>query len=123
MISTPHILVVDDHESILEPLAEYLQKNGYRVSTATNGSEMNRLLKCSAIDLIVLDILMPGESGLEICRRIRATKDIPIILLTALIDDTDIIVGLEMGADDYVTKPFTNETVAKKVRDLLGSEA
>ena len=106
MTSSPHILVVDDHKSIREPLAEYLQKHGFRVSTAASGSEMNRLLKCSAIDLMVLDILMPGESGLEICRRVRATRDIPIILLTAMIDDTDIIVGLEMGADDYVTKPF-----------------
>ncbi len=119
MTLTPHILVVDDHESIREPLAEYLQKNGFRVSTSANGSEMNRLIKSSAIDLIVLDILMPGESGLEICRRIRATKDIPIILLTALIDDTDIIVGLEMGADDYVTKPFNPRELLARIKNVL----
>ncbi len=119
MISEPHILVVDDHESIREPLAEYLQKNGFRVSTSANGAEMNRLLKCSAIDLIVLDVLMPGESGLEICRRIRATKDIPIILLTAMIDDTDIIIGLEMGADDYVTKPFNPRELLARIKNVL----
>ena len=119
MTSSPHILVVDDHKSIREPLAEYLQKHDFRVSTAASGSEMNRLLKCSAIDLMVLDILMPGESGLEICRRVRATRDIPIILLTAMIDDTDIIVGLEMGADDYVTKPFNPRELLARIKNVL----
>ena len=97
-----HILVVDDHKDIREPLAKYLKQNGFRVSMAANGSELNTVLKGAAIDLIVLDILMPGEGGLEICRRIRATKDIPVILLTAVAEETDKIIGLEMGADDYV---------------------
>ncbi|MCK9174617.1 MAG: response regulator [Desulforhopalus sp.] len=119
MNTNPHILVVDDHKSIREPLAEYLQKNNYRVSMAANGEELNKFLQSSEIDLIVLDILMPGEGGLDICRRIRETKDIPVILLTALVDDTDVIVGLEMGADDYVTKPFNPRELLARIKNVL----
>lgn len=115
----PHILVVDDHKDIREPLAEYLSKNGFRVSMAANGGELNAIIKGAGIDLIVLDILMPGEGGLEICRRIRETKDIPIILLTAIAEETDKIVGLEMGADDYVTKPFNPRELLARIKGIL----
>lgn len=119
MQTKPHILVVDDHKSIRDPLAEYLEQNHYRVTVAENATEMGRVLKGASIDLIVLDILLPGEGGLEICRRIRATKDIPIILLTALGEETDIIVGLEMGADDYVTKPFNPRELLARIKNVL----
>ena len=115
----PHIVVVDDHSDIRDPLADYLSQHGFRVSKAANGSELMTLLKASTIDLIVLDILMPGESGLTLCRRIRETRDIPVILLTAVSEDTDKIVGLEMGADDYVTKPFNPRELLARINSVL----
>lgn len=114
-----HIVVDDDHKDIREPLADYLEKNGFRVSAAANGAELNRVIGRGKIDLIILDILMPGEGGIEICRRIRQTKDIPIILLTAVTEETEKIVGLEMGADDYVTKPFNPRELLARVRVVL----
>lgn len=118
-VTSPHILVVDDHRDIREPLAEYLEKNGYRTSKAENGERLSTIIRTAKVDLIVLDILMPGENGLEICRRIRETKDIPIILLTAVAEETDRIVGLEMGADDYVTKPFNPRELLARIKNVL----
>ncbi len=115
----PHILVVDDHRDIRDPLAEYLKKNGFRITTAANGAELDKKLKTASVDLIVLDILMPGEDGLSICRRIRNTQDVPIILLTAMAEDTDRIVGLELGADDYVTKPFNPRELLARIKGVL----
>ncbi|WP_028467298.1 response regulator [Nisaea denitrificans] len=115
----PHILVVDDHRNIREPLAKYLGENGFRVSMAANGAEMDTVVKAASIDLIVLDILMPGEGGLEICRRIRETRDIPVILLTAVANETDRIVGLEIGADDYLTKPFNPRELLARIKGVL----
>lgn len=115
----PHILVIDDHKSIREPIAEYLKKNGMRSSVAANGKQAYEVLKTSSIDLVVLDILMPGETGLEVCRRIRETRDTPVILLTAVSDETDRIIGLEMGADDYLTKPFNPRELLARIRSVL----
>lgn len=115
----PHILVVDDHENIRDPLSKYLKQNGMRVSTASCGAQAYQVMEKSAIDLVVLDILMPGESGLDVCRRIRETKGIPVILLTAVDDDMDKIVGLEVGADDYVTKPFNPRELLARTRVVL----
>ena len=109
---TPHILVVDDHREIRDLLAKYLAKHGLRVSVADGGAAMKRLLKTSAVDLVVLDIMMPGDDGLVLCRHLRETTDLPVILLTAMAEDTDRVVGLEIGADDYLTKPFS-------IRELL----
>src|ERR1700704_3891646 len=106
MESAPHIAVVDDHRDIRELVGRYLMEHGYRVSAADGAAAMRRLLERSALDLVVLDIMMPGEDGLSLCKHLRATTDLPIILLTALAEDTERVVGLEMGADDYVTKPF-----------------
>ncbi|MFQ5468020.1 MAG: response regulator, partial [Kiloniellaceae bacterium] len=106
MDSTPHILIVDDHGEIRSLIAKYLTKHGYRVSAADGGVAMKRLLRAGAIDLVVLDIMMPGEDGLSLCRHLRATTDLPVILLTAMAEETDRIVGLEIGADDYLPKPF-----------------
>ena len=98
MTLAPHILVVDDHREIRDALAKYLEKNGMRVTVAANAAAMDVALKAGAFDLIVLDVMMPGEDGLSVCRRLRASRSIPILMLTALGEETDRIVGLEIGS-------------------------
>lgn len=119
MNTTPHILVVDDHRDIREPLATYLERNGYRVSMAADAAQARKLIDAAAIDLVVLDIMMPGEDGLSLCRYLRETTQVPVILLTARTDETDRIVGLEMGADDYVTKPFSPRELLARIKSVL----
>ena len=119
MDTSPHILVVDDSADIRDPLAKYLSKKGLRVSTADGGQELRRVMKMSAIDLVILDVMMPGEDGLVLCRMIRETTDTPVILLTAKGEETDRIVGLEIGADDYVTKPFSPRELLARVKAVL----
>ncbi|WP_414675102.1 response regulator [Luteibacter sp.] len=103
-----HILVVDDDHGIRTGVVDYLRKNGLRATAAADGRDMMAQLEGSAFDLIVLDIMMPGDDGLVLCRTLRSGKHraVPILLLTARDDETDRIIGLEMGADDYVVKPF-----------------
>lgn len=115
----PHILIVDDHKDIRDPLSEYFGRNGFRTSVAANGKEMDAVLARADVDIIILDVLMPGENGLEICQRLRRTTDLPVILLTAVIEDTDKIVGLELGADDYVTKPFNPRELLARTKSVL----
>lgn len=115
----PHILVVDDHRDIRDPLAQYLKKNGYRAMTADGGSALRQAIKAQAFDLIILDIMMPGEDGLTLCRFLRETTNTPIVLLTAVSEETDKIIGLEMGADDYVTKPFNPRELLARVKAIL----
>jgi two-component system OmpR family response regulator len=115
----PHIVVVDDHREIRDLVGQYLARHGYRISTAESGSALRRLLEKSAPDLIVLDVMMPGEDGLSICRQLRGNGEIPIILLTAMADETDRIVGLELGADDYVTKPFNPRELLARIKAVL----
>jgi len=103
----PHILLVDDERDIRDPLAAYLGKNGMRVTKAESAAAARQVLAAHAIDILLLDIMMPGEDGLSLAGFVRATTGTPIILLTAMAEETDRIVGLEMGADDYVTKPFS----------------
>lgn len=119
MESTPHLLVVDDHRDIREPLARYLAKHGFRVSAAESAQAARRVLQAGAVDLVVLDVMMPGEDGLSLCRQLRAQGDVPIVLLTALTEETDRIVGLEMGADDYVTKPFNPRELLARIKAVL----
>ncbi len=120
MERTPHILVVDDDREIRDLLARFLVKHGLRVSTAADGREMHTHLKDGAIDLIVLDIMMPGEDGLTLTRNLRAGKNrVPIILLTAMGEDTDRIIGLEMGADDYMPKPFNSRELLARIKAVL----
>ena len=116
---TPHILLVDDERSIREPLAQYLAKQGLRVTQASDAMAARTRLAAYAIDLVVLDIMMPGEDGLSLCRHIRATSELPVILLTARAEETDRVVGLEMGADDYVTKPFSPRELAARIKTVL----
>ncbi len=116
---TPHILVVDDNAEIRDLLSKYLVRNGFRATTAASGAEARKALVGAAIDLIVLDIMMPGEDGLSVCRYVRETLDTPVILLTAVAEDTDRIVGLEMGADDYLTKPFNPRELLARIKAVL----
>ena len=119
MSAALHIAVIDDNREIRELLARYLGEHGYRVSTAENAASFRRQMEASAPDLLVLDIMMPGDDGLVLCRELRAKSDIPIIFLTAMVDDTDRIVGLEMGADDYVTKPFNPRELLARIKAVM----
>ena len=119
MAGTPHILVVDDERDIREPLARYLEKHELRVSQAKDAKEARKLLESAAIDLVVLDIMMPGEDGLSLARHLRATESAPVILLTALGEETDRIVGLEVGADDYMAKPFNPRELLARIKAVL----
>ena len=114
-----HLLLVDDERSIREPLAQYLTKQGFRVTQAADAESARMRLAAYAIDLVILDVMMPGEDGLSLCRHIAATSDTPVILLTAKAEETDRIVGLEMGADDYVVKPFSPRELATRVKVVL----
>ena len=119
MDTSPHILVVDDDRDIRDLLSKFLRKNGFRVDVAANGRAMRDVLATSKIDLVVLDRVMPGEDGLMLCRDLRRESRIPVILLTLLGADTDRIVGLEMGADDYVVKPFNPQELLARMRAVL----
>ncbi|WP_430256830.1 response regulator transcription factor [Neorhizobium sp. DAR64872/K0K18] len=116
---SPKILIVEDDPEIGKLLAQAIQDNGMVVTVAEDGKVMQSLLRTNTYDLIVLDIMLPGEDGLSICRRIRSEKTIPIILITALGEEVDRIVGLEVGADDYITKPFSPREVIARIRSLL----
>jgi two-component system, OmpR family, response regulator len=114
-----HILVVDDYWDIRDPLAAYLKKHGFRVTTAADASAARDALRKNAIDLIVLDIMMPGEDGLELCRDVRANIGTPIIFLTAMSEPADRVAGLEIGADDYVVKPFEPRELVARIKTVL----
>jgi len=113
------VLVVDDDAKTVELVKLYLNRDGYRVITSGDGNEALRLARESFPDLIVLDLMLPGMSGLEICRTLREESDVPIIMLTALTTDDDRLKGLDLGADDYVTKPFSPRELAARVRAVL----
>lgn len=119
MTNPPHILIVDDHRDIRDALAKYLEKNGMRATTAVDAMAMDAAMKVGQFDLIVLDVMMPGEDGLSVCRRLRAQGGIPILMLTALGDETDRIVGLEVGADDYLPKPFNPRELLARIKAIL----
>jgi two-component system OmpR family response regulator len=120
MGETDHILVVDDDAEIRSLLGTYLRKNGFRVSVAANGREMRTALETAAPDLIVLDLMLPGEDGLTLCRDLRSrSDDVPIIMLTARGEDVDRILGLEMGADDYLPKPFNPRELLARINGVL----
>jgi two-component system, OmpR family, response regulator len=118
---TDHVLVVDDDRDIRQMVGDYLRRNGLRVSLAADGRELRAALDTSDIDLIVLDVMMPGEDGLSLCRNLRAGKhrSVPVVLLTARDDETDRIIGLEMGADDYVTKPFSSRELLARINAVI----
>lgn len=116
---TPQILVVDDARDIREPLALFLRKESFRTRTAANAEEARAILDEAVIHLAIVDIMMPGESGLELCQWLSANKGPPVILLTASTDEDQIIEGLGTGADDYVTKPFSPRELLARIRAVL----
>jgi two-component system OmpR family response regulator len=119
MTERPHILLVDDERSIREPLASYLARVGFRVTGAADAAEARQVLAAHAIDLVLLDIMMPGESGLSLLGFIRASTKVPVILLTARAEETDKVIGLEIGADDYVVKPFSPRELEARIKTVL----
>jgi two-component system OmpR family response regulator len=118
-LEDPHILVVDDHREIRESLAQFLRKNGRRATAVENAEAARKAIKQSRVDLVILDIMMPGEDGLSLCRHIRETNRIPVILLSARAEDVDRIIGLEVGADDYVVKPFNPRELLARIDAVL----
>jgi two-component system, OmpR family, response regulator len=119
MSEAPHIMVVDDDREIRTLLSDYLQKNGYRVTAVAEGKAMRRALEQTHIDLIVLDLMLPGEDGLKLCRDLRAQSQIPVLMLTALGEEIDRVLGLEVGADDYLPKPFSPRELVGRIKAIL----
>ncbi len=119
MDQTPHILVVDDDREIRDLLARFLEQQRLRVTAVRDGKEASRAWPIGHYQLVVLDLMLPGESGLDLARWLRTQGDIPIVMLTAMGDDTDRIVGLELGADDYVPKPFNPRELLARLRAVV----
>jgi two-component system OmpR family response regulator len=117
--SVTHLLIVDDDEDILSLLTTFFRKHSHTVTVAADGAAMFAALEEHSVDLVVLDLMLRGEDGLNLCRRLRATSHVPIIMLTAMADHTDRIVGLEVGADDYLTKPFDPRELLARVKAVL----
>jgi two-component system OmpR family response regulator len=113
------VLVVDDDREILSLVAKFLRENGFRVHAARTGAEMDEALKHANIDLIVLDLMLPGRNGLDLCRDLRRTSSVPVIMLTAKGEETDRIIGLEVGADDYLPKPFNPRELLARINAVL----
>lgn len=118
-MTQPHLLIVDDHHEIRELLQRFFVQHNYRVTVAKDGKEMKQCLKNGKMDLIVLDLMLPGEDGLTLCRDLRASSNIPIVMLTAMGDEMDKIIGLEMGADDYLAKPFNPRELLARIKAVL----
>lgn len=119
MAPIDHILIVDDDPEIRELLTTYLTKSGYRVSGARDGRQMWREIEHNHIDLVVLDVMLPGDDGLTLCRKLRSQSNVPIIMLTARGEEMDRILGLEMGADDYLPKPFNPRELQARIKAVL----
>lgn len=117
--AAPHILLVDDDRDLRESVAEYLSGHGFRVTAAAHAGEARSLLRTAIYDLALLDVMMPGEDGLSLCRHLADKGDMPVIMLTARGEATDRIIGLEIGADDYVTKPFDPRELVARIRTVL----
>ncbi|MCW1804619.1 response regulator transcription factor [Brachybacterium squillarum] len=118
------ILIVEDEESFSDPLSYSLRKEGYEVAVADNGTDGLRIFSAHGADLVLLDLMLPGMSGTEVCREIRRTSSVPVIMLTAKDDEFDKVLGLELGADDYVTKPYSSRELLARIKAVLrrGSE-
>jgi DNA-binding response OmpR family regulator len=116
---SPHVLAVDDDPSIRDLVADYLRGNDLRVTTAATGKELAEVMGRETIDLVILDVRLKGEDGMQIARRLREESSIPILMLTGLAEEADRVMGLELGADDYLTKPFSPRELLARVRALL----
>ena len=113
------ILIVEDEESFSDPLSYSLRKEGYEVAVADNGTDGVRIFTTHGADLVLLDLMLPGMSGTEVCREIRRTSSVPVIMLTAKDDEFDKVLGLELGADDYVTKPYSSRELLARIKAVL----
>ena len=116
---TTRILLVDDEPDLLQPVGYTLRQQGFEVDTAGDGNAALELARSGAYDLLICDVMMPGMLGTDVCRTLRAESDLPIILLTARDAEVDSVLGLELGADDYITKPFSSADLVSRVRSLL----
>ena len=114
-----HLLIVDDDREIRNLLTEYLEQAGYRVTAVGDGKAMRRALEANRIDLVVLDLMLPGEDGLSLCRDLRTRTNLPVLMLTARGEEVDRIVGLEMGADDYLAKPFNPRELLARIKSIV----
>jgi two-component system OmpR family response regulator len=123
MANVPNILVVEDDRETRTLIAKYLRTNACNVTTAADGREMEKAMADSRVDLLILDVMLPGEDGLSLCRRVRAESELPIIMLTARGEDVDRILGLEMGADDYLPKPFNPRELLARINAVLRRQA
>jgi two-component system OmpR family response regulator len=119
MSDRPHLVIVDDDREIRTLLSQYLEKHDFRTTAVAEGKEMRRVMERSRVDLVVLDLMLPGEDGLSICRELRTRSQVPVIMLTARGEDVDRIVGLELGADDYLPKPFNPRELLGRIRAVL----
>lgn len=119
MTSTHHILVVDDHQDIRDLLQRFLKQHGLQVTTAADGEKMAQCMAAHSFDLLILDLMLPGKDGITLCREVRSHSNIPIIMLTALSEDVDRIIGLEVGADDYLAKPFNPRELLARIKSVL----
>jgi two-component system OmpR family response regulator len=119
MAAMPHLLIVDDDDDIRSLLTTFFKKHSHTVTVAADGAAMFAALETHSIDLVILDVMLPREDGFSLCQRLRATSRVPIIMLTAVTDHTDRTVGLELGADDYVTKPFDQRELLARVKAVL----
>jgi len=119
MNGTPHLLIVDDDKELCALLSKFLARHGYRVSAAHDGKAMMQILDASRINLVILDLMLPGDDGLVLCRRLRSASSLPIIMLTAMSDEVDRIIGLEMGADDYLPKGGNPRELLARIRAVL----
>jgi two-component system OmpR family response regulator len=119
MTQQTHVLIVEDDADIARGIARFLAQSGFRTSIASDSRAMDRILRDAKIDLVLLDLMLPGEDGLSICRRLRVSHAFPIIMLTAMGEEMDRVVGLELGADDYVAKPFSARELVARIRAVL----
>jgi two-component system OmpR family response regulator len=119
MDATPHIFFVEDDPEIRAMVADFLGQSGFRVTVAHDGDQIDQVLRGNDVDLLLLDIMLPKEDGLSLCRRLRASSNLPIIMLTARGSEVDRVIGLEIGADDYLTKPFSSHELVARIRAVL----
>jgi len=118
-VNREHLLIVDDDKEIRNLLSDYLEQADYRVTAVGDGKAMRRVLETNRIDLVILDLMLPGEDGLTLCRELRSKTNLPVLMLTARSDEVDRIIGLEMGADDYLAKPFNPRELLARIKSVV----
>ena len=118
-VNREHLLIVDDDKEIRNLLSDYLEQADYRVTAVGDGKAMRRVLEANRIDLVILDLMLPGEDGLTLCRELRSKTNLPVLMLTARSDEVDRIIGLEMGADDYLAKPFNPRELLARIKSVV----